>query len=123
MTDHVAFFGDAERAFALNSPALIAELERKTNAGIGGLAKRLFAGDFRHAEVSEIIRLGLIGGGASPEEAAALVAAYVTARPLVETYGLAVSIMEVLWLGSAKDVADVLQAEEAVMAGILSEAA
>ena len=63
---HRAFFGDAERDLSF-SPELIVELERKTGAGIGGLCKRLFAGDFRHVEILEIIRLGLIGGGERPD--------------------------------------------------------
>ena len=46
MTDLKAFFGDAERTFKL-TPALIVELERKTGAGIGGLSKRIFAGEFK----------------------------------------------------------------------------
>jgi len=103
MTDapmHRQFFGDAERAFAL-TPELIGELERKTGAGIGGLCRRLFAGDFRHAEIIETIRLALIGGGTPPEEAAALVAAYAARRPLIEVYPLAVSILETAWFGKA----------------------
>lgn len=51
-----------EQAFSL-PPELILELERKTGAGIGSFCRRLFAGDFRHAEITETIRLGLIGGG------------------------------------------------------------
>jgi hypothetical protein len=103
MTDtmHTGFFGDAERDFKI-TPELILELERKTGAGIGGLCRRLFAGDFHHADTVETIRLGLIGGGTTPAEAAALVAAYATPRPLAETYPLAVSILEVLWFGTAK---------------------
>ena len=46
MIKHSAFFGDAQREFALN-PKLIAELERVTGAGIGGLSKRFFAGEFK----------------------------------------------------------------------------
>lgn len=99
---HRQFFGDAERAFSL-PPELIAELERKTGAGIGGLCRRLFAGDFHLAEVTETIRLGLIGGGETPETAAALIAAYVANRPLAETYPLAVAILEAAWFGAPQE--------------------
>lgn len=99
---HTAFFGDQDRTFRL-TPELITELERKTGRGIGGLAKDLFAGNFRHAEVLETIRLALIGGGETPEAAASLVAAYAANRPLAETYPLAVSILEALWFGTASD--------------------
>lgn len=98
---HRAFFGDTERAFTI-TPELILELEAKTGAGIGGLCRRLFNGDFRHAEVAETIRLGLIGGGETPARAAQLVAAYVVPRPLAETYPLAVGILEAVWFGASK---------------------
>lgn len=97
-TAHRQFFGDGERTFELTVP-LIKELEALTGAGIGGLCKRLFAGEFKQAEVSEIIRLGLIGGGEKPERAAELVATYVAGRPLSESYALSVGIFEGLWFG------------------------
>jgi hypothetical protein len=95
---HRAFFGDVERDFRL-TPELIIELERKTGAGIGGLCKRLFANDFRHAEILETIRLALIGGGEKPQTAASLIAAYAASRPLIETFPLAVAILETAWFG------------------------
>lgn len=98
---HRQFFGDADRDFRL-TPELIIELERKTGAGIGSLCKRLFAGDFRHAEIMETIRLALIGGGESPQTAASLVATYAMPRPIMETYPLAVSILETAMFGAAQ---------------------
>ena len=102
---HTAFFGDRERAFAL-PPELIAELERITGRGIGGLCRALFAGDFHHREIIETIRLGLIGGGENPEPAAALIAAYAVNRPLAETYPLAVAILETAWFGQSQEQAN-----------------
>jgi hypothetical protein len=99
VTAHVQFFGDAEHTFKLTVP-MILELERLTGAGIGGLCARMFAGDFRHQEIAETTRLGLIGAGTSPEQAAALVAAYVVDRPLNETFPVAVSILTALWGGN-----------------------
>ena len=98
---HRAFFGDAEYNFRI-TPELIVELERKCSAGIGGLCRRLFAGDFKHSDVTETIRLALVGGGTSSENADSLVAAYAINRPLSEIYPLAVSILEALWFGVAK---------------------
>ncbi len=98
---HVAFFGDQERTFRL-PPELIVELERKTGRGIGGLCRDLFKGEFRHSEILETIRLGLIGGREKPEVAASLVAAYAAPRPLMEAYPLAVSILETLMFGKAQ---------------------
>lgn len=99
---HHAFFGDGEeREFVLTVP-MVVELERKSGVGIGALCQRLFQNQFSHADISETIRLALIGGGTSPKEADALIAAYATNRPLMETYPLAVSILEALMFGSAK---------------------
>jgi hypothetical protein len=96
---HVAFIGDADRLLKL-TPVQIVELERLSACGIGALCRRLFAGDFNHADVVETIRLSLIGGGTSPKEAAALVAAYIAPAPLAENYALAVEILDRLWHGS-----------------------
>lgn len=99
-TSHVAFFGDQERTFLL-TPPMIVELERITGRGIGGLCRSLFASDFRHVEVLQTIRLALIGGGTEPEEAASLIAAYATPRPVMEPYALAVAILEATMFGKA----------------------
>jgi hypothetical protein len=98
-TTYRAFFGHAERDFRM-TPKLIVELERLTEVGIGSLCKRLFAGDFSHKDICETIRLGLIGGGADPQEAANLVAVYATDAPLARVYPLAVSILEATWFGT-----------------------
>lgn len=96
---HIAFFGDGERTFKL-TPELIVELERKTDTGIGALSRRVFRGDFKHSDLTEIIRLALIGGGTSPRDADALVAAYAVRRPINEVFPLAVSVLEAAWFGA-----------------------
>ncbi|MBL0937181.1 MAG: gene transfer agent family protein [Rhizobiaceae bacterium] len=96
---HVAFFGDGERAFALPYH-MIEELQRKTGIGFGALFQRLRTMHFSIADISETIRLALIGGGTDPKEAAALVATYVQARPLADSIPLAFAILETVWLGS-----------------------
>ncbi len=101
-TTHRAFFGDAEHTFAL-TPALVVELEAVTGTGVGGLFKRLVANEFKHREISETIRLSLIGGGTDPETAARLVSTYVPARPLIEAYSLAVDILTALMFGKPAD--------------------
>ncbi|WP_440408687.1 gene transfer agent family protein [Neorhizobium petrolearium] len=99
MNEHRSFFGDAERAFLL-TPDLILELERKTGAGIGGLSRRFFAGEFSYRELTEVIRLGLIGGGTDPEEAAALVTTYAARMAVTELYGHALPVVELTMFGS-----------------------
>ncbi len=98
-TKHREFFGDKEREFHM-TPKLIGELERVTDAGIGKLCKRLFAGDFTHNDICETIRLALIGGGLEPWEAANLVNVYAMEAPLGRVYPLAVSILEAAWFGA-----------------------
>ncbi|CDX21969.1 conserved hypothetical protein [Mesorhizobium sp. ORS 3324] len=96
---HTAFFGDGERAFALTHE-LIVELERKTGAGIGALCMRVPEGHFRHAELVEIVRLSLIGGGTSPKEAAALADTYAAKRPLNESFPIAIAVLQTVWSGA-----------------------
>lgn len=98
---HRTFFGDAERDFRL-TPELVVELERKTDAGIGALSRRLFNREFKRADMIETIRLALIGGGTSPKEADALVSAYVAQAPLIQNVTLAIAILETLWFGAPK---------------------
>lgn len=114
---HRRFFGDAEHTFKIAAP-LVLELERKLGAGIGSICQRIFSGDFSQADVSETIRIALIGGGCEPSEAAALVAAYVPARPLIESYELAVAVLEQLWFGRSLEAGRVgMSAVENALAG------
>ena len=102
------FFGEREERFQL-TPQVIPELERVTGAGIGTLFKRVGSNDFRAADINHTIRLGLIGGGAAPDFAARLCAAYADPRPIGETMPLALAILERLWFGGP--VVDALVAE------------
>ncbi len=95
---HVAFFGDGEKTFAL-ADGQIHELERKAGTGIGLLYQQFVTAQFRFPDALEIIRLGLIGGGASPREASELVDAYAKPTPIVEVFGLAFDILESRWSG------------------------
>lgn len=92
------FFGDAERDFRLSAHLLL-ELERVCHVGIGGLSRRFFAGEFSFTELAEIIRLGLIGGGTEPEEAAALVKTYGDQMPVTGLYAVALPVIESLMFG------------------------
>lgn len=96
---HTAFFGEGEHAFALTHD-LIVELEKKTGTGIGSLCLRFPEGHFRHAELVEIIRLSLIGGGASPQDATSLADTYAAKRPLKETFPIAIAVLQAVWSGA-----------------------
>lgn len=96
---HRAFFGDGERSFTLTDP-MISELERLTGTGIGSLFTRMVRAEFRLNDLAEVIRLGLIGAGTSPEDAARLVETYARHRPIGEILPLALSIMDARWSGT-----------------------
>jgi hypothetical protein len=98
---HTAFFGDAEYPFRLTTKMTL-ELERVTGAGIGALCTRVFNKQFTHSDISETLRLSLIGAGMSPERAASLIAIYAVDRPLIETYPTAVAVLELGWFGHPK---------------------
>lgn len=96
---HEAFFGDREREFRLTF-TLVEELQRLTGVGIGGLFDRLVrTRQFYRADMIETIRLGLIGGGGTPKDAATLVKVYADEVPFMQIYPLAVDIMSATWFG------------------------
>ena len=81
---------------------MTAELEKTTGAGIGALCTRVFNKQFAHSDISETLRLSLIGAGMAPERAASLVATYAIDRPLIESYPIAVAVLELRWFGHPK---------------------
>jgi Phage tail tube protein, GTA-gp10 len=73
-------WGDSEeRKFRLSIAALI-ELQEKCKAGPPEILDRLLSGRWKVEDIRETLRLGLVGGGAKPEEALALRARYVDTR-------------------------------------------
>jgi hypothetical protein len=95
---HKAFFGDREREFSL-TPHLIPELQSQTGRAIGAIIDDIRR--LSYAEIVHTVRLGLIGAGTHPKEAAELVQTYVTAHPLGEVHLLALDILTDLWTGPA----------------------
>jgi len=71
----------------------IVELEEKRGAPIAEIADRLATRRWYAADITETIRLGLIGGGVKPEAALRLVERYVKARPLMESVPVAIEII------------------------------
>lgn len=99
---YTAFLGDGDYTFRL-TPALIVELEQKCGP-LGLICQRVFNRQFAQNDITEVIRLALIGGGIDPKRAASLIAAYVADRPLAETYPLAAKILERRWFGAPHEV-------------------
>lgn len=100
MSEHRAFFGDGEYVFAFNRRELIIELEAKTGHGIGALFRRFRQSDYAFSDVTEILRLGLIGGGTSPKDADRLITVYAIDRPLSEVFEVADGVISALFFGA-----------------------
>lgn len=96
---------DRERALDIR-PHLI-ELERTTGAGVGRLMARVIAGEYHVTDLTETVRLGLIGGGATPAEAATLARAYVAERPLAEGHAHATQALLAAWNGTSRNAAEI----------------
>ncbi|MDQ0421104.1 acyl CoA:acetate/3-ketoacid CoA transferase [Peteryoungia aggregata LMG 23059] len=102
---HTAYFGDGEKTFALTTE-MVLELERKTGVGIAALYARFMRQEFHFADMIEIVRTGLIGGGISPTEAQTLVDTYAKPRPVMEVFPLAFDILDARWNGTPEEVAE-----------------
>lgn len=87
-------FGDGEYTFRLGL-AEIEELEEKRDASLFALHLRLHpeVRDARLRDISETIRIGLIGGGLAPVEALAKTRRYVDERPIDESRDVAYAIV------------------------------
>ncbi len=101
-TTHSAFFGDAKYPFIL-TPALIRELETKCGAGVGLIVQRVNDRTFYHADLIEIVRLALIGGGADAKRAAEMIDAYAKPQPIEPLHLLATDIINAAWFGAATE--------------------
>ncbi|UJW85756.1 GTA-gp10 family protein [Devosia sp. SL43] len=108
---HKAFFGDSQREFSLASEPILNELERVTGKAIGAMIDDIRRLSF--AEMTNTVRLGLVGGGTHPQEALALVRGYVAAYPLGELHLLALDILTDLWSGPEPVFREATDAEKA----------
>lgn len=102
--EHTAFFGDGEKTFALTTE-MIQELERTTGTGIMALHTRFRAMAAHFADMTEIIRTGLIGGGMSPQTAQELVGIYCPSMLITDLYLLAFDILDARFSGKPGEVA------------------
>lgn len=87
-------FGDDTYAFALLLGG-IRELETKRKTGINDLYLRIVSGHWYADDLRDVIRIGLIdGGGVKPVDALRLIERYVDGRPILESWDLAVTILQ-----------------------------
>ncbi|MBM7322430.1 gene transfer agent family protein [Agrobacterium sp. S2] len=81
----------------------LAELQEKCDAGPYVVLQRLHSGEWRVEDISNIIRLGLIGGGLEPSPALKLTRAYVEARPPMESLIPAQVILSAALMGAPEE--------------------
>lgn len=84
-------FGDGEYDFRLTLAGL-AEVEAKFDKSIFLIAAGLQMRTAKSAEISEVIRVGLIGAGMKPVDALAKVRKWVDERPLDESRDVALCV-------------------------------
>lgn len=108
-----ADFGDDNYEFRLGVEQ-IRELERKTEAGVYQVFRRIVGGSWFADDVRETIRLGLIGGGTEAVKALRLVRTYVDGKPLADAAPLATRILQSALFGEGgleEDFAEVASAD------------
>ncbi len=81
----------------------LAELQEKCDAGPYVVLQRLHSGSWRIEDITNIIRLGLIGGGSQPAAALKLVRAYVEDRPPMENLIPAQVILSASLMGAPEE--------------------
>ena len=96
-------WGDGEHKFNLAKLRCVLELEEKCNAGVAEILKRILEGTWRFNDLRETIRLGLIGGGASPDQAIRLTNRYCDDRPWAESVEPARTIILSAMFGVPED--------------------
>jgi hypothetical protein len=92
-------WGDGEHTFRL-AILQLEELQEKLDLGPEEIAERLLGITWRTQHVREVLRIGLIGGGAKPEEALALVKRYVDQSPWTANKHIARAVLLAALVGA-----------------------
>lgn len=95
-------WADGDYSFRLGWGQL-SELQDRVNCGPFFLLNRLKTGEWRVEDISNIVRLGLIGGGMSPVTALNLTRKYVEERPPLENHEIACIILQAGLIGSPEE--------------------
>src|SRR5215510_10074535 len=77
-------WGDGEHRFNVAKLRCVLELEEKCGCGVAEIYTRLADGKWKFNDIRETLRLGLIGGGTSPDHALVLINRYCDERPFAE---------------------------------------
>lgn len=95
-------WGDGTHSFRL-AWGQLASLQEACDAGPYVVLQRLHSGEWRVEDISNIIRLGLIGGGLEPSPALKLTRTYVEARPPMESLIPAQVILSAALMGAPEE--------------------
>lgn len=106
-------WANGEDNFCLARVREILQLEDKCGAGMGEIVQRLERGTWFLNDIRETIRLGLIGGGKTPEQAMKIVRLCVDGRPLSESILVARLILTAALVGVPDDPVGKMEAAEA----------
>lgn len=79
------------------------ELQEKTDAGPYVVLRRLWEGTWKIQDLSNVVRLGLIGGGMEPTQAMRKVRTYVESRPAMESVDPAAAILAASLIGTSDE--------------------
>lgn len=104
-------FADGMKTFRLAWGELI-KLQEAADAGPFVVYRRLMSGQWRMGDISNTIRLGLIGGGLEPDKALAFVRDYVECRPPMESLALAQGVLGVALQGAPDEAPGEQEGEE-----------
>ena len=101
-------FAGEKQSFRLTLE-MISELEECTGLGIGALYQRVISSVANASEIVNIIKFGLMGGGADPKRAADMIERFIPITPINNLSDVAFTIMNVAMYGKEKALA--LEAE------------
>ena len=96
-------WADGEYKFNIAKIKLILELEEKCEAGIAEIFKRVREDRWKIYDIRECLRLGLIGGGKTPDAALRLISRYCDDRPPVESLQTAMVVYMAYMFGVPGD--------------------
>lgn len=96
-------WADGDHTFNISKIGQALELQDKCGVGVGEVMRRLLTSTFHVNDFREVIRLGLIGGGMTPDEALKLTKRYVDDRPWKESVLIATAIISAAMVGVPED--------------------
>lgn len=108
-------WADGTYSFALKWGQL-SELQERTSAGPYVVLDRLRSGHWRIEDISNVVRLGLIGGGMTPVDALAKTRTYVEDRPPMENVTVAYAILNAAIIGAPDEILGEAKGEAAIVA-------